>query len=309
MRWLALILSMYAGSAGAAELDLGAPEGADRTAYVVRESDSYALPMGAVEPSGASLRQLDGRAVWSTYRMQTAEGAQDVLAGYKARLADLGFEPAFECWTAACGGFDFRFGVTVLPAPFMRMDVQAFGQFSARRETPEAYASVLVSAVQGIIYVQTVALTPAATPAKVAAAPASRAEQVSGDELKPGDTRALGDRLRVNGHVAIEGLAFAPGGTQLSGNSADTLDALARLLTRDAELEVVIVGHSDNEGSLDANIELSRRRAEAVRAALVSRGVPRKQLEARGVGYLAPVTSNESEEGRQSNRRVELVVK
>ncbi|MEM8656402.1 MAG: hypothetical protein AAGF36_16850, partial [Pseudomonadota bacterium] len=70
------------------------------------------------------------------------------------------FEPAFECWSMECGGFDFRFGVTVLPAPFMRMDVQAFGQLSAMRADPEAYASVLVSTVQGVTYVQTVAVTP-----------------------------------------------------------------------------------------------------------------------------------------------------
>jgi len=72
---------------------------------------------------------------------------------------------------------------------------------------------------------------------------------------------------------------------------------------------VVIVGHSDNQGTLDANLALSQRRAEAVRDALVSRGVAAERLDARGVGFLAPVASNATEEGRARNRRVELVLR
>lgn len=306
---LALAVGLLALPVAADEIDLGAPEGAERTTYQVRESDSYALPIGPVGRVAEMLERLKGRTVWSAYRVQSTVGLQDVLAGYKARLAAKGFEPAFECWSMECGGFDFRFGVTVLPAPFMRMDVQAFGQLSAMRTEPEAYASVLVSSVQGVTYVQTVAVTPDDSSAKIAAAPATRAEVAAETEVIPGDARELSDLLRANGHVPIEGLSFATGGAALSQDSGPVLDALARLLVRDAELNVVIVGHSDNEGALDANIDLSQRRADAVRAALVKRGVPRKQLDARGIGYLAPVTSNATEDGRRINRRVELVLR
>jgi OOP family OmpA-OmpF porin len=71
----------------------------------------------------------------------------------------------------------------------------------------------------------------------------------------------------------------------------------------------VIVGHSDNQGSLEANIALSKRRAEAVRTALITRGVAAERLEAHGVGYLAPVSTNLTEAGRTLNRRVELVLR
>ena len=72
---------------------------------------------------------------------------------------------------------------------------------------------------------------------------------------------------------------------------------------------MVIVGHSDSSGDLEMNRALSERRAEAVRAALVERGVAPGQLAAEGVGYLAPLTANSTEEGRAINRRVELVLR
>ncbi|MFK7942163.1 MAG: OmpA family protein [Paracoccaceae bacterium] len=310
MRAALFCLILAAGPAIAAELDLGAPGNAERTAYVVRGSDNYALPMGPVDATGDNLLAISGRTVWAAYKVTGGAAPESILAGYRDRLAGLGFEPEFECWSMSCGGFDFRFGVTVLPAPHMRMDVQAFGQMSAVRKTPPAYASVLVSAVQGVTFVQTVAVTPRKGAAVVAPAPVSRSEQAEAvAAIAPGEARELGDMLRANGHVAIDGLAFATGGASLTRESADALDALARMLTRDAALEVVIVGHSDSEGALDSNITLSRRRAEAVRAALLERGVPAKQLDARGVGYLAPLTSNATEEGRLRNRRVELVLR
>ena len=69
------------------------------------------------------------------------------------------------------------------------------------------------------------------------------------------------------------------------------------------------MGHTDNVGSLDANIALSRSRAEAVRARLIeAHGVDGARIEARGIGYLAPAAANDTAEGRETNRRVEAVL-
>ena len=80
------------------------------------------------------------------------------------------------------------------------------------------------------------------------------------------------------------------------------------MLDRDGELHVAIVGHSDNQGTLVLNLELSRQRAEAVMQALVERGISPERMEAHGLGYLAPLASNATEGGRAANRRVELVL-
>ena len=83
---------------------------------------------------------------------------------------------------------------------------------------------------------------------------------------------------------------------------------IAKLLKADPNLKVYVVGHTDNTASLDLNLKLSRERAEAVAQALVSgHGIDAGRLIGQGVGPLAPVASNDSEEGRAKNRRVELV--
>ncbi len=289
-------------------LDAGAPDGAEQTAFVDRGFDDYDLPVSAFAPGHRSVQRIEGRIIWAAYRLASdTDSTANIVSGYRDRLMALGFEVLFECETKSCGGFDFRFGATVLPPPGMLIDVADFRQLSAQRQDPEAYASILVSRVLEDIYIQTVVVTPAAPTAEIAAAPAVTTDPDT--VILPQEERALLEALRQDGHVPVSGLEFATGGTDLSGGSAAALDMLARMLSRDSELSVVIVGHSDNEGTLDGNINLSRQRAEAVRNALIRRGVPDGQLGARGIGYLAPVTSNATEEGRARNRRVELVLR
>lgn len=294
--------------AGASPPDLGAPEGAERTAHMARPYDSYDLPTMGADSGMLAGQTLTGEVLWQAFRLSDpAASTVGVLSGYRARLSELGFEPVFSCQSQTCGGFDFRFNAAILPAPAMLLDVADFTQFSARRDQPEAYASVLVSRVHGVVYIQTVSIEPGEAPSTVAPAPSIVAEtEIS---RLPGDERALLATLLADGHVPVEGLAFEQGGARLSASSAGSLDMLARLLARDAELSVYIVGHSDNAGTLDVNLQLSQRRAEAVRSALISRGVPEGQVSARGVAFLAPLTSNETPEGRARNRRVELVLR
>ena len=83
---------------------------------------------------------------------------------------------------------------------------------------------------------------------------------------------------------------------------------IAQLLSRQPRLRLLIVGHTDNRGSFDYNMDLSTRRAQAVRKALVAaHGIQAERLIGWGAGFLAPVASNRSEEGRAPNRRVEVV--
>ena len=298
----------------------GAPEGAVQTAHAVRDFDSYDLPVGAFGPDSRAVRQVEGAVAWSAWRLDDPQASvAGVMRGYRDRLDALGFEPVFSCAGEECGGFDFRFGAEILPPPGMLVDVRDFAQLSAERDAPGGFVSVLVSQVLGSVYVQTVSVgAPASAPGAEPSTPAEAPVEVT--EVPLVETapetamlaqgeRALLARLTEDGHVPVEGLEFEVGGAALSPGSADALDALARMLTREDELAVAIVGHSDNQGGLELNLDLSRRRAEAVMQALIDRGVPPSRLEARGIGYLAPVASNRTEEGRALNRRVELVLR
>lgn len=114
--------------------------------------------------------------------------------------------------------------------------------------------------------------------------------------------------LNATGHVEVPGIFFDTGKSELKPESAASVAEVARLLKAQPALKVFIVGHTDNVASLDLNTRLSQARAEAVMQSLVSQhGIVAGRLTARGAGPLAPVASNDSEEGRARNRRVELV--
>jgi len=107
----------------------------------------------------------------------------------------------------------------------------------------------------------------------------------------------------------LRGLDFASGAATLGVGPYDSLAALAGTLRAQPELAIALVGHTDDVGALDGNIALSRARAEAVRTRLVeTHGVPHARIAAYGVGYLAPRGPNDTEAGRDRNRRVEVVI-
>jgi outer membrane protein OmpA-like peptidoglycan-associated protein len=122
------------------------------------------------------------------------------------------------------------------------------------------------------------------------------------------DAKALKDGLAATGHVTVEGIYFDTNKTEIKPSSAAAIGEIAKLLSTDAGLKVHVVGHTDTVGSVDSNMKLSQGRAEAVMQALVKEhGIAASRLRAFGNGPFAPVASNDTEEGRARNRRVELV--
>jgi outer membrane protein OmpA-like peptidoglycan-associated protein len=122
------------------------------------------------------------------------------------------------------------------------------------------------------------------------------------------DAAALGNDIRATGHVAVYGINFDTGKSIIKPESAQAIGEIAKLLTADPSLKVFVVGHTDTVGGVDSNIKLSQDRAEAVLQALVrDHGIAPARLRASGCGPFAPVASNDTEEGRAKNRRVELV--
>lgn len=117
----------------------------------------------------------------------------------------------------------------------------------------------------------------------------------------------MGVALRRDGQLALHGILFETGQALIRPESQPLLDEVAILLRQDGKLRLVVQGHTDNVGQTQANLVLSRRRADAVVQALVGRGVASARLRAEGRGDSAPVSDNRNEAGRAQNRRVVLV--
>ena len=119
---------------------------------------------------------------------------------------------------------------------------------------------------------------------------------------------AMGNDINTTGHVSIYVIYFDTGKSEIKPESDAAISEIAKLLTNDKALNVYVVGHTDNVGTFDSNMKLSKDRADAVSKTLSDKyGIASSRLRSYGVSSLSPVSSNDTEEGRAKNRRVELV--
>jgi outer membrane protein OmpA-like peptidoglycan-associated protein len=220
----------------------------------------------------------------------------EVFRNYQSALKKAGFETLFTCGPQGCGS-------TIANAYANSGDntdywgpEHGIHYISAKLARPEGdvYVSLLVDD-QG---------------------PDSRANaELYVIEVKPMESdlitvnaASLANDINHTGHASVYGIYFDTGKADIKPESEATLKEIAKLLQGDPRLKLYVVGHTDNQGALDMNMDLSRRRAEAVLSALTTKyAVPAVRLKAYGSGPYAPVASNDSEAGRAKNRRVELV--
>jgi OmpA-OmpF porin, OOP family len=114
--------------------------------------------------------------------------------------------------------------------------------------------------------------------------------------------------LGSSGKVAIYGIQFDFNKDEIKPESAPALEEMAKLLKANPTLKVLVVGHTDAVGTFEFNEDLSKRRAKAVAAELAEKhGILSSRMTPLGASFMAPVSTNATEEGRALNRRVELV--
>jgi OmpA-OmpF porin, OOP family len=106
--------------------------------------------------------------------------------------------------------------------------------------------------------------------------------------------------------IALSNVAFELGSANLTASSRDALNRIAASLKAQTDLRIEIAGHTDSQGAVAYNMDLSQRRADAVRDYLIGEGVDEAQLQAKGYGPHEPVADNGTASGRAMNRRVEF---
>jgi outer membrane protein OmpA-like peptidoglycan-associated protein len=263
------------------------------TGYVVKDFDAARMQAAAFrdgQPTDA--RRLEGRIFRIAYRTNPGPSILEVSRNFETQLAKAGFETLLACDTEACGAIPFTESVDALPIPQMWVDGFNYRYFAGRKSEGgrETYASVIVSQNNQEIYAQVTVAELGAIANKMV------------------DAAAMAKGLGETGHIALYGIYFDTDKAVLKPESRPTLEQIAKLLTSQPQLSVFIVGHTDSQGAYEYNLDLSKRRAEAVAAELVkSFRIAQARLRTAGVGLLAPVGPNATDAGRALNRRVELV--
>jgi len=280
------------------------------------KSGTYEMPVGPWRDGAIDVLDAQGevdRQAWTL--PNSGLTTEQMLQPLKKQLLADGFDVMFECATAACGGFDFRYNTEVLPEPEMHVDLGDFRFLSAKRGAdmdaiPGAgeYVTLMVSRGNNAGYVQIIHVGPADVTAikLVASTKNPAADTVSKLTTTEAD---CAQALEKKGSYILEDLSFKTGSSTLSDQKFASLQSLATYLKEHPDRTVMLVGHTDAKGSLAGNIALSKKRAAAVAKRLVSEyGVKSAQLSAQGMGFLAPRASNLTDDGRTRNRRVEVIL-
>jgi len=283
------------------------PSNARQTHQETKSAAVYGAPVAPYSSGTLPVFDVTGQVSKTAYRIpQQGLTPQQIVAPIEEALAERGFEVLFKCRDRYCGGFDFRFATEVIPAPDMFVDLFDFTFVTARRN--EGYITLLASRDATAGYLQIVQVSPSGSPPITAETTGSEVAAESTD-VRPRAQNSIAEQLEARGHAILGDLDFETGSSELGQAEFDSLKALAAYLSTHPNRKVALVGHTDSTGGLDVNTALSERRADSVRKRLVEGyGIPASQVEAKGVGYLAPLATNLTKDGREANRRVEAVL-
>ncbi len=288
------------------------PSPAVRTFVTEVADGGYSLPLGPFRDGAIQTKVLAGAVTKETWRLDGGGAStHSLVQDIAQQLTNAGYEILLQCDQDTCGGFDFRFGVDVVGEPHMHVDLGDYQYLSAQKPGGDgagSYVSIMVSRSPGAGFVQITRIGPQDQPNADVNTVTSTMTGDDGSVAVPASA-PIADQLDQNGFAILSDLEFNTGSSDLGDGPFDSLGQLAAYLVAHPDRTVALVGHTDAEGSLDGNIALSKRRAQSVRSRLINEfSIPASQMAAEGVGFLSPVGSNLTEQGRTQNRRVEVVL-
>ncbi len=293
--------------------------GSQLTGYTMSQFDEAMLPVSPVlkgDGNGAldKTLALEGKRTRLLYIAPRDRSALEVMRNYESALTEAGAKTLFSCAREKCGE-DFN---SVGRAVYFQnsrnqiMDRQLNEYaFSMNIEDPRMLTAVLERPSGSVYFFIFTAHQDNASENEANNRVATYVEVVEVKAMQFGmvkvDANAMKKALGREGKIALHGIYFDTNSADIKPDSQPQLDEMVKLLQAHSSLKVYIVGHTDNQGTLEYNLDLSHNRAAAVVKALNVQGIAANRMIARGVANLAPIASNTDDAGRTKNRRVELV--
>lgn len=260
---------------------------------MAESTGNYDLPRGQYTPSDQPHEtvyvQVE-RMAWKLAQRDEAQGVIDALtSAYERR----GFEMVYSCLDKDCGGFDFRFAIDTAPMPGFLVDINNF--IYVEMQNDDERLLLLSSAVNGDGYFQQ-----------------SHLQTVDPDNLTIKNAEIIPAETEpelAQSRTILDSVIFEQSSAQIASYDENQLVTIAQALENDPNLSLYIVGHTDSLGGMDANLRISKARAVSVQELFIDRfDVDPNRIETDGVGFLAPIASNDTEAGQARNRRVEALL-
>jgi OOP family OmpA-OmpF porin len=289
-------------------------EGSELIGYRAPKFDEYLLPLGRptdmYPPAYTKSKQVEGLLSYYTYLAPAGRTPTELFRNYKDEFQRLGIITLYEKAAGQPGWFGPTFNKIADDSGMKQ--ILGFNEAEERMlvgkskdAVPTYYVAFVTAYRDGMIpdQLQGRVQKGRALAQLVVVVPQQMEKKmtfVNADEMK--------EALNDSGKVALYGLYFDTDKDVVKTESQPTLEEIAKLLKSDPSLRLRVVGHTDDQGKADYNLDLSRRRAASVVRELTARmGIAASRLDAFGCGLYSPVAPNGSEEGRAKNRRVELV--
>jgi outer membrane protein OmpA-like peptidoglycan-associated protein len=285
-------------------IDFSLPQGAEITASQSQDMASYTLPKGPFHNGIGLTASYDLPLTRTAYRLPlTAQiTTQTLMENLKSQAMNFGFDILFECHSAQCGGFDFRFVLDLLPEPEMHVDLGDYRYLQAQKPTDHGnqMLAIMVSASAKYGFVHLAQLGHGITAAPTMIAASKSPEPISQQ------THMV---FVANQPTVLAGIVFATGKFELQNPQPAALVELANWMLANPSAKVTLIGHTDAAGNANRNMVLSFNRAAALRDILVARyAIDPSRLAVIGRGGDQPIASNTTAEGRAQNRRVEVLI-
>jgi len=274
------------------------------------------LVESASEDGKIAFEYASGEVTRILYRIPEGSSSTAAFLNYQEAFENLGeFKPIYACRRGSC---DRKIGPDYIWTAENEFDtnVEDIGTYFFSYAHIQASPVYLVGEIRAETGVYIVSVYAAEAPKTnrrftggetVVVFQAVKTEAFKSD-LEVVEADEIGSEIIKSGFVTLSGLFFETDEDVLKAESKPALDEIARFLTTSTDINVYIVGHTDNVGDVSYNQNLSRRRAVSIAASLRDEyGIDGKRIVALGAGLAAPVATNRTEEGRALNRRVELV--
>jgi len=288
-------------------------EGSELIGYRAPKFDEYLLPLGTptsmAPPVYAKSKQIEGLVSYYTYLAPEGRTPTELFRNYKQEFQRLGIQTLYEKNAGQAGWFGPTLDRVAEDSDLSQ--ILAYDEADERmmvgksKDANPSYYVVFVTAYKdGVIperlqskvqkgraLAQLVVVTPEQMEKKMLF--------VNADDMR--------QALHESGKVALYGVYFDTDKDVVKSESQPTLEEIAKLLKGEPSLRLHVVGHTDNQGKAEYNLDLSRRRAASVVRELTKMGIAANRLDSFGCGLYSPVAPNGTQDGQAKNRRVELV--
>ena len=290
---------------------LGRFAGSEIWGYSFSDYDEYLLSVGQVKRVAdkyePDVKSIEGKLTRILYVAPKGKSVLAVYRNYQKKLKSEGFKPLFECKQRGgegCGtellNYSPSFRPELIGYAYEYAADHRYGAFVKKTDQNKIYVSLMVYRYGWDFYSDRfnrafVLLDVVET------------GELDEEQIELISAADIVSQVSANGRVAIPGIYFDTDKAEIKPGSEPALEQIVEAMGKSPELKLHVVGHTDNTGSFEHNLTLSRGRAASVKRYLVDKGIAGNRLTANGVASLAPVASNATEQGRAANRRVELV--